>query len=71
LRFLETVAQGGPQTEVAFDLAEVKHALDDLATSRVPGKSAQVVERILRQTSDEETRALCQKALQSIEAGGQ
>ncbi len=70
LRFLETVAQSGPRTEVVWNMDEVKHALDDLATSRVAARSAQVVEKILRQTSDEETRALCQRALQNLEAGG-
>lgn len=70
LRFLETVAQSGPRMDVVWNMAEVKHALDDLATSRVASRSVQVVEKILRQTTDEETRALCQRALQSLESGG-
>jgi len=70
LRFLETVAQSGPQTDVVWNMAEVKRALDDLATSRVAARSLHVVEKILRETTDEETRALCQRALQSLESGG-
>jgi hypothetical protein len=70
LRFLETVAQSGPQTDVVWNMAEVTRALDDLATSRVAARSSHVVEKILRETTDEETRALCQRALQSLESGG-
>lgn len=70
LRFLETVAQGSPQTEVVWNMEEVKYALDEIASSRIPERSAELVERLLRQTHDQETTALFQRALQSLGAAG-
>jgi len=67
--FLMTVARSSPKTEVVWNMDEVRRALDELAASKVPARSAQVIQQIMRQTSDEETRALCQKALQSLNAG--
>jgi len=69
-RFLETVAKSGPETEVVWNMNEVRRALDELAASHIPARSAQAVERIMRQTNDEETRALCQRALQNLNAAG-
>jgi hypothetical protein len=63
-QFLESV-------EVAWNLEEVKRALDQLAASGIHQRSVQAVERIYRETKDEQTRALCQKALQSLDAAGQ
>jgi hypothetical protein len=70
LRFLERVAQSGPQTEVVWNMDEVRRVLDQIASSRIPERSAQLVQKILNQTSDEETRALCQRALLSLDTGG-
>ena len=70
LRYLETVAGAPHEQELAWSVAEVKRALDQLAATGFQGRSAQVVERILRTTSDEETRALCRKALESLDAAG-
>jgi hypothetical protein len=67
--FLMTVARSSPKTEVVWNMDEVRRALDELAASKVPARSAQVIQQIMRQTSDQETRALCQKALQSLNAG--
>jgi hypothetical protein len=71
VRFLETVTRSSPHPEVVWNMDEVKRVLDELAASGFPSRSAQLVERILRQTSDEETRALCQRAIQSLDAAGQ
>ncbi len=68
--FLAAVARSSPQTDVVWNMDEVRHALDQLTSSRMPARSAQVIEQILRQTTDEETRALCQRALQSLNAAG-
>jgi hypothetical protein len=68
--FLAAVARSSPQTEIVWNMEEVRHALDQLAGSRMPARSVQVVQQIMRQTTDEETRALCQKALQSLNAAG-
>lgn len=66
--FLASVAKSSPQTEIVWNMDEVRHALDQLAGSRMPARSVQLVQQIMRQTSDEETRALCQRALQSLNA---
>lgn len=68
--FLAAVAKSSPQTEIVWNMDDVRHALDQLAGSRMPARSAQVVQQIMRQTNDEETRALCQRALQSLNAAG-
>jgi hypothetical protein len=71
LRFLETVADSSPQTEVVWNMDEVRRALDELAASGMPERAAQTIERILHQTDDAETRALCERALHSLGAAGQ
>jgi hypothetical protein len=68
--FLATVARSSPQTDVVWNMDEVRRALDQLAGSRMPARSAAVIQQIMRQTTDEETRALCQRALQSLNAAG-
>jgi hypothetical protein len=69
-RFLETVARSGPDTAVVWNMDEVRRAVDELSASRLPARSAQAVERIMRETNDQETRVLCQRALQSLNAAG-
>ncbi len=68
VRFLEAVVRSSPRPEVVWNMDEVKRALDELAATGLPGRSAKVVERIMSQTSDAETRALCQRALVSLRA---
>jgi hypothetical protein len=70
LEFLAKVAKSGPQAEIVWNMEEVRRAVDQVAASRVPKKSAELVARIMRQTNDEETRALCERALLSLEAAG-
>ena len=63
IRFLETVAQSSPQPEVVWNIAEVRRAVNELIVTGVPARSAQVVARIMQQTTDAETRELCARAL--------
>lgn len=70
MRFLETVARSNSNTSVVWNMAEVRRAIDEVTASGMPARSAQLVEKIMRQTNDEETRALCQRALQSLDAAG-
>ncbi len=71
LRFLETVADSSPQTEIVWDMDEVRRALDQLSANGMPERATQVIARIMRQTSDAETRELCQRALHNLGAAGQ
>jgi len=68
--FLAAVARSSPQTEVVWNMDEVRRALDQLSATRVPARSAQVIQQIMRQTNDQETRELCQRALLSLNAAG-
>lgn len=73
IEFLTKVAKSGPQAEIVWNMEEVRRAVDQVAASHLPAKSAEIVARIMRQTKDEETRALCERALQSLDpvvAGG-
>ncbi len=63
IRFLETVAKSSPQPDVVWNIAEVRRAVNELIVTGVPPRSAEVVSRIMRQTSDAETRELCARAL--------
>jgi len=67
--FLASVARSSPQTDVVWNMDEVRHAVDQLASTGLPARSAQVVQQIMQRTTDEETRALCQRALLSLSAG--
>ncbi|HLX43208.1 MAG TPA: hypothetical protein VKR43_07225 [Bryobacteraceae bacterium] len=67
-QFLETVAKSGPQAEIVWNMDQVRQAIDDIAASPLPARSAQLVQRIMDQTQDEETRAVCQRALMSFDA---
>jgi len=69
-RFLKTVARSGPDTAVVWNMDEVRRAVDELSASGLPARSAQAVERIMRETNDQETRVLCQRALQNLNAAG-
>jgi hypothetical protein len=51
----------------SVNLDQVRRALDDLSASGFPARSAQVVQRIMKQTGDPETRQLCEKALQGLQ----
>jgi hypothetical protein len=74
IEFLSKVVQSGPQAEIVWNMEEVRRAVDELAASRLPKRSAELVAKIMRQTQDEETRALCARALQNLDvvasAGG-
>jgi hypothetical protein len=63
------VLKSGPQAEIVWDMDEVRRAVDQIASSSIPKRSAELVARIMRQTRDEQTRALCARALQSLDAG--
>jgi hypothetical protein len=72
VRFLETVARSTPQTEVVWNMDAVKGAIDQLASAGFEQRAARVVEKILHQTNDEITRAMCERALRSLDgAAGQ
>jgi hypothetical protein len=71
VRFLEAVAQSSPQPDLVWNIAEVRRAVETLIATGVPPRSAQVVSRIMQQTSDAEIRALCVRALASIGGAGQ
>jgi hypothetical protein len=66
--FLTSVARSSPQTEIVWNMDEVRRAVDQLASTGLPARSAQVVQQIMERTTDEETRALCQRALQGLNA---
>ena len=63
IRFLQTVAESSPQPDVVFNIAEVRRAVNELIATGIPPGSAQVVSRIMQQTTDAETRELCARAL--------
>ena len=71
IRFLENVVQSNPQPDQVANIAEVRRAVNELIAMGVPARSAPVVSRIMQQTGDAETRALCQRALASIDGAGQ
>jgi hypothetical protein len=66
--FLASVARSSPQTEIVWNMDEVRRAVDQLASTGMPARSAQVIQQIMQRTTDEETRALCQRALQGLNA---
>jgi hypothetical protein len=74
IEFLARVAKSGPEAQVVWNMDEVRRAVDEVAAQRLPHRSAELVARIMHQTNDAETRALCERALRSIEpatvAGG-
>lgn len=68
--FLASVARSGPDPGVVWNLDQVRHALDELAGSQLPARSVQVVQKIMAQSTDEQTRLLCQRALSTFAASG-
>lgn len=66
IRFLETVAESSPQLDAVWNIAEVRRAVNELILTGVPPHSAGVVSRIMQQTTDTETRALCARALAGV-----
>jgi hypothetical protein len=72
-RFLDTVARSGPQTEIVWNMDDVRHAVDEIAELGIPDRSAKLVAKIMQQTDDEETREICERALHRMDvavAGG-
>jgi hypothetical protein len=63
IRVLETALRNNPQPDADRTKEEVRSAIDQLTASGFPGRSAAVVEKILRRTSDEPTRVLAEHAL--------
>ncbi len=75
MTFLAAVAKSA-QPEVVWNMDEVRRALDDVASAQMPARSAKVVAKIMSSTNDEQTRALCARALMGypgteIAGGGQ
>ena len=62
LALLDAVAKT-PQPEVVWNMDEVRRALDDVASARLPARSAKLVAQIMSRTHDEQTRVLCARAL--------
>ena len=71
VRFLETVAESSSSPEVVWNIVEVRRAVNELIAMGVPASSVHVVARIMHQTSDAETRELCERALAGIGTAGQ
>jgi len=69
IRFLETVAKASPQPDAVWSVAEVRSAVNELIETGVPARSTQVVSRLMQQTTDAQTRELCERALASVGAG--
>ena len=68
IRFLETVLKSSSNPELVWDMDEVLRSLDSLAAEGFPSRSANAVEKILAQTTEEGTRALFQRALYNLHA---
>jgi len=66
-RFLEAVARSGPQAEVVWNMDDVRQAVDEIAALGIPKRSEALVREIMERTQDEETRAACQRALESLD----
>jgi hypothetical protein len=71
LQLLASVAKSATDSSIVWNMDQVRRALDDLSANGFPARSAQVVQRIMRETTDQETRQLCERALQSLDAGTQ
>jgi hypothetical protein len=67
IRFLETVAKSSPRPEVVWNMNEVRRALDDVASAKLPAGTAKLVKQIMSSTADEETRVLCARVLQTAQ----
>jgi hypothetical protein len=71
LQLLADIARSATDPSVVWNMDQVRRALDDLSASGFPARSAQVVQRIMKETSDQETKQLCVRALQGLDAGTQ
>ena len=68
VQLLASVARSSTDPSIVWNMDQVRRALDDLSANGFPARSAQVVQRIMRDTSDQETRQLCERALQGLDA---
>jgi hypothetical protein len=68
IRFLEAVAKSSPRPEIVWNMNEVRRALDDVASAKLPAGSAKLVQQIMASTNDEQTRLACARVLQSAQA---
>jgi hypothetical protein len=68
IRFLESVLASSPRPELVWDMDEVRKALDTLAATGVPARSAKAVEKILARPTDAQTRAMLESALDNLHA---
>jgi hypothetical protein len=71
IQFLASVAKSATDPSIVWNMDQVRSALDQLSANGFPARSAQVVYRIMKGTSDEETRQLCERALQGLDAANQ
>lgn len=69
IELLASVARSATDPSIVWNMDQVRRALDDLSASGFPARSAQVVQRIMKETSDQETRQLCERALEGLDAG--
>lgn len=63
IRFLESVVRSSPQTDVVWNLEDVRRSLDALAEPGLPPRCAHLLARVFAQTSDDPTRERCLLAL--------
>jgi hypothetical protein len=71
VQFLAMVAKSPTDPSAVWNMDQVRRALDDLSASGFPARSAQVVQRIMKETSDQQTKQLCERALQGLDAANQ
>jgi hypothetical protein len=67
IRFLEAVAKSSPSPEIVWNMNEVRRALDDVASAKLPAGSAKLVQQIMASTHDEPTRQACARVLQNAQ----
>jgi hypothetical protein len=67
IRFLAAVAKSSPRPEIVWNMNEVRRALDDIASAKLPAGSAKLVQQIMASTHDEQTRLACARVLQSVQ----
>jgi hypothetical protein len=71
VQFLAAVAKSATDPSVVWNMDQVKRALDDLSANGFPARSALVVQQIMKGTIDQETRQLCERALQGLDTSNQ
>jgi hypothetical protein len=67
--FLETVAASGQHAEVVWNPDQIERAIDELASSGFDDRSARLITRIRLITNSEHPRDVCDRALESVDAG--